>query len=74
MTKTPVVRSRDCVRALQRLGFRIRRQTGSHAILRRDARPRWTVVVPMHDELSRGTLKSILEQAHLKLEQLLEAM
>jgi predicted RNA binding protein YcfA (HicA-like mRNA interferase family) len=71
MTKTPVVRSRDCVRALQRLGFKIRRQTGSHAILRREMKPRWTVVVPMHPELSRGTLKSILKQAHVRREDFL---
>jgi len=62
------------LRALQRLGFRLRRQTGSHAILRRDTPPRWTVVVPLHPELQRGTLRSILKQAHLSMRDLLDAI
>ena len=74
MSRLPVVRSRDCVRALERLGFRLRRQTGSHAILRRDDSPRWTVVVPMHPELRPGTLRSILKQAHIRIDDLLDAM
>jgi predicted RNA binding protein YcfA (HicA-like mRNA interferase family) len=52
-------------RALQRLGFVIRRQTGSHLILRREGR---TVVVPQHKPLKPGTLKGILEQADVPLE------
>lgn len=74
MTRLPVIRSRDCVKALVRLGFRLRRQTGSHIVLRREAPPRWTVVVPNHAELDRGTLKSILEQAHLRLDELVAAL
>jgi predicted RNA binding protein YcfA (HicA-like mRNA interferase family) len=59
------VNGAEAVRALQRLGFGIQRQTGSHLILRREGR---TVVVPQHKPLKPGTLKGILEQANVTLE------
>jgi predicted RNA binding protein YcfA (HicA-like mRNA interferase family) len=60
------VSGRDASRALQRLGFSIQRQTGSHQILRQGNR---TVVVPQHKALKPGTLKGILEQAGITLQQ-----
>ena len=45
---------------LQRMGFDLRRSKGSHVVLRRDGA---VCVVPMHDELAVGTLRSILRQA-----------
>ena len=47
------------------------RQTGSHLILRPDHR---TVVVPMHRPIKPGTLKGLIEQAGLTLEQFAEAL
>ncbi|MEP7293504.1 MAG: type II toxin-antitoxin system HicA family toxin, partial [Chloroflexota bacterium] len=35
MTKLPRISGRECVIALQRAGFEIKRQTGSHVVLRR---------------------------------------
>jgi predicted RNA binding protein YcfA (HicA-like mRNA interferase family) len=62
MTKLPRISGRDCVSALLKLGFQIKRQHGSHIILRRDT-PFAQVVVPDHSELDIGTLRSILRQA-----------
>jgi predicted RNA binding protein YcfA (HicA-like mRNA interferase family) len=56
----------EAARALKRLGFVELRQTGSHLILRKEGR---TVVVPQHKPLKPGTLKGIVEQAGLTLEQ-----
>jgi predicted RNA binding protein YcfA (HicA-like mRNA interferase family) len=56
----------EAARALKRFGFVEIRQTGSHLILRKESR---TVVVPQHKPLKPGTLKSIIEQAGLTLEQ-----
>jgi len=58
MSKLPVISGRQCVRALERAGFYVRRQTGSHLILRRDD-PFAQVVVPDHKVLDRGTLRAI---------------
>jgi predicted RNA binding protein YcfA (HicA-like mRNA interferase family) len=62
MTKLPRVSGQQCVSSLLKTGFRIKRQHGSHIILRRD-QPFAQVVVPDHAELDTGTLRSILRQA-----------
>jgi len=62
----------DVARALERAGFAFRSQRGSHRKLRHaDGR---TVIVPMHRELARGTLRSILRQAGLSVDQLRELL
>jgi len=73
MTKLPRISGRDCVSALLKLGFQIKRQHGSHIILRRD-NPFAQAVVPDHSELDTGTLRSILRQAGVSAEQLLELL
>lgn len=62
MSGLPRVSGRECVKALVRLGFVVKRQRGSHIVLRRDS-PFAQVVVPDHAELDRGTLRAILRQA-----------
>lgn len=68
MTKLPRISGRDCVSVLLKLGFQIKRQHGSHIILRRDS-PFAQVVVPDHSELDTGTLRSILRQAAISPEE-----
>lgn len=64
MTKLPRVSGRQTVKALGKKGFRVRRQHGSHIIMRRDT-PFAQVVVPDHKELDRGTLRAILRPADI---------
>ena len=59
------VNGSDAVKALRRLGFEERRQTGSHVIIRKESR---TVVVPMHKPIKPGTLKGLIEQAGVTVE------
>ena len=54
MTKLPRLSGRELVVALGKLGFYVRRQRGSHIVLRRDD-PFAQTVVPDHRELDRGT-------------------
>jgi predicted RNA binding protein YcfA (HicA-like mRNA interferase family) len=58
----------EVVKALKRCGFEFMRQRGSHAILRKETR---TVVVPQHKPIKPGTLKGVIEQAGLTLEEFL---
>ena len=67
MSSLPRISGRDCVKALSRVGFVQRRQHGSHMILRRNE-PFTQLVVPDHKELDRGTLRAIIRQAGLTLE------
>ncbi len=59
------ISGRELVRKLERVGFRVVRQKGSHMILRRETEPPLTVCVPDHKELKRETLQSILRHARL---------
>ena len=67
MTKLPTISRRECVRALAKAGFRLKRQQGSHMILRRD-KPFSQVVVPDHKLLDRGALRAIIRHAGLSVE------
>ena len=73
MTKLPRISGRECVQALERAGFYQRRQKGSHIIMRRDD-PTAFVVVPDHREIARGTLRAIIRQAGLTVEELIELL
>jgi predicted RNA binding protein YcfA (HicA-like mRNA interferase family) len=66
MTKLPRVSGRECVTALLKANFQIKRQHGSHIILRRTD-PFAQVVVPDHKELDTGTLRAILRQAGISV-------
>jgi predicted RNA binding protein YcfA (HicA-like mRNA interferase family) len=68
MTKLPSISGRECVKILSKIGFDVRRQVGSHMILRRD-NPFAQVVIPDHKELDRGTLRAIIRQANLTVEE-----
>ena len=70
MPKLPVVSGKDVVKALSKLGFVHVRTTGSHAILRKDdARGKTVVPVPLHNELAKGTLLSIMHQSGMTREE-----
>ncbi len=71
MSKLPVVSARECVKALEQIGFEVSRQTGSHINMRRDD-PYCKVVVPNHSEIKKGTLRSIIRDAGLTVDKFIE--
>ena len=75
MTPLPQVSGRELVRALERGGFVVHRQRGSHVILRRPG-GKGGAVVPLHagKDLPPGTLKSVLQQAGLSVDELVELL
>lgn len=68
MSVLPRISGRRCAGALGKKGFSLRRQHGSHMIMRRDS-PFAQVVVPDHKELDRGTLRAIIRQSGLSMEE-----
>lgn len=68
MSKLPGISGRECVKALQKVGFFIKRQESSHIILRRDT-PFSQLVIPDHKELDRGTLRAIIRQAGIAVDE-----
>lgn len=68
MAKLPVVSGQECIKALQRAGFNISRQKGSHVTLRR-ADPPARVTVPNHKEVKPGTLRRLIKDAGLTVDE-----
>lgn len=73
MSKLPVISGRECIKALEKKGFYFKRQEGSHIILRRD-NPSAIVVVPDHKELDRGTLRAIIRQVNLSVDEFVKLL
>lgn len=74
MAKLPAdISGRELRKALERVGFVFRRQRGSHMILRRAA-PYARTVIPDHKRLRPGTLRQILHEADLTVEELIELL
>jgi len=71
MPNLPRVSGTEAVRALERLGFVVVRQRGSHVVLRRGS---VGCVVPNHKELKLGTLIGVLKQAGIPQEDFVAAL
>ena len=72
MPKLPVLSGKEVIKVLSKIGFEHVRTKGSHAILNKQTeKGKVTIPVPLHKELAKGTLKSIMNRAELSLEELL---
>ncbi|MDX6386136.1 MAG: hypothetical protein QOK48_3709 [Blastocatellia bacterium] len=68
MSKLPVVSGAECVKALGKVGFVVYRQRGSHITMVRRS-PSSQTTIPNHKEIDRGTLRAIIRQAGLTVEE-----
>jgi predicted RNA binding protein YcfA (HicA-like mRNA interferase family) len=73
MNGLPRISGRECVKALSKVNFYLKRQESSHMILRRD-NPFDQLVVPDHKELDRGTLRAIIRQAGLSVDEFMKLL
>ncbi len=70
----PALRPKEVIAALERAGFSLKRQTGSHAILYKPDIHR-PISVPTHSrDLPIGTLRAIIRQANLTIEEFLKLL
>ncbi|MBI4830628.1 MAG: type II toxin-antitoxin system HicA family toxin [Candidatus Lindowbacteria bacterium] len=70
MPKLKRMSAGEVIRRLEELGFSQTRQRGSHIILKKQTSAGEVgCVVPMHKELAIGTLRGILKQAKLSIEE-----
>ena len=58
----------EAVRKLQKAGWSVARQKGSHVMLTKPDY-QWTLSIPQHKELGRGILRKILRQAELSTDE-----
>ena len=68
MPKVPRISGREAVRAFQRAGWTVARQTGSHVILRK-ADAAFRLSIPMHDLVGVGLLRDQIARAGLTVEE-----
>ena len=69
--KYPLLKPEEVISALAKKGFVYKSQRGSHAKYTNENR---ITIIPMHDEVARGTLKSILIQAGIELDDFLKLL
>jgi len=69
--KYPILKPNDIISALSKKGFVYKSQKGSHAKYTNGHR---IAIIPIHDTVARGTLKSILLQAGIELEDFLKLL
>lgn len=69
MSRLPVVSGREAVSALQKIGYEVDHQTGSHLILRHSTPPHRRLTVPDHQEIAKGTLRAIIREAGLTVDE-----
>lgn len=74
MTTLPALTGKDLVRALESVGFDLKRVRGSHHFLRHDDGR--TTVVPVHagETIGPGLLSKILRDCELTKDDLLKAL
>ncbi len=72
MSKLPVVSGREAIRAFEKRGYVVDHQTGSHVIMRQSAPPHRRLTVPNHGELAKGTLRSLIREAGLSVDEFCE--
>ncbi|HDM60334.1 MAG TPA: type II toxin-antitoxin system HicA family toxin [Archaeoglobus veneficus] len=70
--KLPRVSGEQVIKALVKAGWSVERQKGSHVVLFKEGTG--IVVVPLHRELDRGTLKAIIRQSGMSVEEFLELL
>ena len=72
--RLPVLRPVEVVRALERAGWQVHRQRGSHISMHKEGVP-FLITVPLHRrDLPRGTLRDIIKDAGLTVQEFLELL
>jgi predicted RNA binding protein YcfA (HicA-like mRNA interferase family) len=70
--KLLVVSGKDVIKALSKIGYYVRDQKGSHVHLRHPYRKPLTV--PDHPEIAKGTIRAIIKEAGLTVEEFLDLL
>jgi predicted RNA binding protein YcfA (HicA-like mRNA interferase family) len=75
MPKMPRISGKEMLKILSLFGFVVIRQKGSHVVLKKQTNNgELGTVVPMHKELAEGTIRGILKQAKIGIEDFLKAL
>ncbi|MBM2830983.1 MAG: YcfA family protein [Dehalococcoidia bacterium] len=73
MPEVPVLRPQEVVKVFKKLGWEAVRQRGSHIIMVKEGHIA-TLSVPNHEEVARGTLRTLIARAGMTVEEFLKAL
>jgi predicted RNA binding protein YcfA (HicA-like mRNA interferase family) len=65
----PQLTGRAVVKALRKIGYEFDHQRSSHITLRHTDPPHRRLTIPDHDEVAKGTLRAIVRQAGLTVDE-----
>jgi len=71
MPKLPVLSGGEAVKKLERAGWRVVRQKGSHVVMLKTGSIA-SLSIPQHKELAPGTLRSLIRSAGLSVEEFIQ--
>jgi len=75
LTKLPVISGKKLAKALEKAGFIPVRQKGSHLRMKMSVSGETiNITIPLHDMVSKGTLRGIIKDAGLTVEELEKLM
>lgn len=74
MPKLPILSYLEVIKALNKIGYSVDHQTGSHIILRQEIEPHRRLTIPNHKEISKGTIQSIIRQAGLTRDEFIQLL
>jgi len=69
VSRLPRLSGRDVAGALRKIGYEFDHQRGSHMVLRRRTPPHRRLTVPDHREVAKGTLRTIIREAGLTVDE-----
>lgn len=70
MSYLPLISGRKLCKVFKKIGYSIDHQAGSHIILRHENPPYRRLTIPDHKEIAKGTLRSIIRQAGITVDEL----
>ena len=74
MSTLPRISGREAVAAFRKIGYELDRQRGSHIVLRHLQPPHRRLTVPDHREIAKGTLRALIREAGLRVEEFIELL
>ncbi len=74
MGKLPVVSGKEVIKALNKADYIFDHQKGSHIILRLSKEPYRRIIIPNHKEISKGTLRSIIRECGLTIDEFISLL
>lgn len=73
MPSLPVLSGQEVVRVFEFFGWSVARQKSSHIIMTKEGEAS-TLSIPNHNEVARGTLRSLIRSANLTVDQFVKAI